>query len=583
MSYGRLTKVTKFATQNSSKWFVLAVILGTISISSGIALMATSGYLISDAALKPPVLSLTVAIVGVRAFSLFRAVATYLEKLIGHDFALSLVPNLRKRLYLYLEQHAPAGLVEFTSGQLLAKFVTAIDDLPSLLLVFLIPAFSVGIAILIAFGIMAQISLQAAIALLCCAAAWLVIYVTWVRRRIWDSGANFAKHDSLVEPKASEFVHLSPELHQLDDCPEPLLGFLNTVEHAFKLQLKGLKTQYTAIAITRLMSLALVALLLLADTTKTFSVTSGVWYASIVLVILTSLSPIEEIIDGEYISSTKAATYTTFDQIIANTTIETGDIGYGTLTKPACLDIKVYRVSAKYPTSSRCVLREVTFEVGQGRHIAITGPSGSGKTTLVNVLMRYLKPTSGNVFLGSTPLEDIQEKTFYDMVAFLPQNPHVFSGTLKDNLLLANPLATAEMMVDTLESLGLRPWLSTLPNGLNCFVGEAGLKISGGQRQLICLARVLLKDAPIVLLDEPTTHLDIATSRNVISTVLNFAKARTVIVISHEITTLDQFDGIIVMQDGEIVESGSFEDLMGRNGVLAALYESTKTAGSIPV
>ena len=197
------------------------------------------------------------------------------------------------------------------------------------------------------------------------------------------------------------------------------------------------------------------------------------------------------------------------------------------------------------------------------------GASGAGKTTLISALLRFVDPTSGTITLNGQDTRRLAAEDVREIIGLCAQDAHIFDSTLRENLRLAKPEATPQELDRTLEEARLADWTRTLPNGLDTFVGEHGAKLSGGQHRRLALARALLADFPILLLDEPTEHLDPPTADALLSDLL--ALPRTTVLVTHRLTGLEGVDEILVLDRGRVVERGTWRELMEREGVFHSL------------
>jgi ABC-type multidrug transport system fused ATPase/permease subunit len=203
------------------------------------------------------------------------------------------------------------------------------------------------------------------------------------------------------------------------------------------------------------------------------------------------------------------------------------------------------------------VLEDVDLRLQPGRRIALVGPSGAGKTTVTSLLFRFLDPERGRVTIDGRDLREYRQEDVRGTFALAGQEAHLFSSTIRENLRLARPGASDDDLEDALRRAQIADWVASLPDGLDTFVGEAGTQLSGGQRQRLVLARALLADAPVLVLDEPTAHLDPATAESLMEDVLDAAGERSVLLITHRPEGLERMDEVVALDaDGRITPSG---------------------------
>jgi ATP-binding cassette subfamily C protein CydC len=222
-------------------------------------------------------------------------------------------------------------------------------------------------------------------------------------------------------------------------------------------------------------------------------------------------------------------------------------------------------------------LQDITFTLRSQHFIAIVGPSGSGKSTLIHLLLRYWDYYHGHIRLGGHELRDYKQDDLYKLVSVIEQDTHLFNASIRDNLMLARPAATTAEMEEAARLAQIHDFVLTLPKGYDTQVGEQGLRLSGGERQRIALARAFLKDAPILLLDEPTVNLDALSERRVLQALRTLAAERTTIMVTHRLIELDMADEILVLQAGKVVERGKHAELLQAEGIYWHMWKKQQS------
>jgi ATP-binding cassette, subfamily B, bacterial len=240
-------------------------------------------------------------------------------------------------------------------------------------------------------------------------------------------------------------------------------------------------------------------------------------------------------------------------------------------------------VSYTYPRQSRPALADVTLNVAPGQLVALVGPSGAGKTTLTCLLARFYDPQLGSVQIDGHDLRELTARSIAGAIGLVLQDTYLFHGTLRDNLLYARPDADQAALEEACRDAHLDSVLTELPGGLDTVVGERGHRLSGGEKQRVAIARVILKDSPILILDEATSHLDTASERYVQAALARLFTGRTSFVIAHRLSTVLAADVIVVLDRGRVVEQGTHSDLLGQAGLYASLYELQFRAGTTDV
>lgn len=234
-------------------------------------------------------------------------------------------------------------------------------------------------------------------------------------------------------------------------------------------------------------------------------------------------------------------------------------------------------VSFTYPGTSRSAVRSIDLDIPAGKTVALVGPSGAGKSTLAHLLLRFWDPAMGDIRVGGTDLRDFQLDLLRRQVALVAQDTYLFNDTLRANILIARPGATEPEIADAIRRAALEPFIATLPDGLETQVGERGMALSGGQRQRVAIARAFLRDAPVLVLDEATSHLDAASERLVHEALRDLMQDRTTIVIAHRLSTVRAADKIAVLSQGRLAESGDHASLMAKGGLYARLVARQST------
>jgi len=243
--------------------------------------------------------------------------------------------------------------------------------------------------------------------------------------------------------------------------------------------------------------------------------------------------------------------------------------------------LSVKELSFQYPTqvskglfraNSDFGLENISFSLPQGKHIAIVGPSGAGKTTLINLLQRFWEYQHGSVQLSGNELHQYRQEAIRRRIAVIPQSTYLFSTTIKQNLLIARPEASEDEIIHAAQAAHLHDTIQTFPDRYDTWVGEHGLHLSAGERQRLAIARALLKDAPLLILDEPSSNLDPATEVEVLNSIKKLSLGRSTITITQRFVGLEAMDEILVLKDGQLIESGSHEALLSKQGLYCQMW-----------
>lgn len=549
--------------------FALALLLGTLALGSGVGLMAASGWLISRAAEQPPVLYLMVAVTATRAFGIGRAVFRYAERLVSHDAVLRVLAGLRVTVYRRLERLAPAGLRRTRRGDLLSRLVADVDALQDYFLRWLLPV-ATALAVSVAAVGFTAVLLPEAGAVLAVGLALAGIGVPAL------SGALSRRTERGLAPARGELATRTVDL----------LGGAGELTVAGALAARTDEVRAADAGLTRLAarSAARTALgaglsALVAGLTVTAAGwvggqavadgrLGGVWLAVVVLTPLAAFEAVAGLpLAVQYRQRSGRAAERVREVLDAPPPVreaaEPVPLPAPDPARPPRLALR--GITARYPGAPAPALRDLDLELPPGRRVAVVGASGSGKSTLAQVLLRFLDPAA-----GSYTLADGVDATAADsdavrrIVGLCAQDAHHFDSSLRENLRLARPGATDAQLCAALAAARLEPWVRTLPAGLDTLIGEHGARLSGGQRQRLALARALLADFPVLVLDEPAEHLDLATADALTDDLLAATEGRTTVLITHRLYGLAAVDEVLVLDGGRVAERGPYAQLAAR-------------------
>lgn len=526
---------------------ILAVILGALTILSSISLMALSAWLISVASLRPSIAELSVAVVGVRFFGISRAVFRYLERVVSHDTTFRLLAELRVSFYRLIEPLAPARLTSQRSGDLLTRAVTDIESLQQLLLRGVAPPF-VGLNIIMVFSLFlgAFDPLIALIGLLFMLGAGigLPLLSAWsseissAQRVQARAGLNAALVDAVQG--MAEIVVYGQQHAQIDEIArlsekaaqaERQSSRIDALQTALLVLLThGSAVLVLAVAIPRIDAIYLATLML--ATTAVFEAFMPLAQAALQL------------------GATRSASQRLFE--LADLPPAVNEREGLQLPVPKQPTLSLHRITFRYAPDHPPVLEDVSLVLAPGQRIAILGASGAGKSTLVNLLLRFWEYQGGSIRLGDYELRDYAQTDVRAIFGVMTQRPHLFNTTIRDNIHLARPSAGPAEVEQAARAAQIHDFIQSLPDGYDTIVGEDGLRLSGGERQRIALARVLLKDAPILILDEVTANLDLLTEHAVLDTVLQAAVGKSLLMFTHRRVLLEQMDKVFIIHQRQL-------------------------------
>jgi len=526
-----------------------SVLLGALAVGFGVALMATAGYLISRAAEHPPILSLTVTIVLVRFFGLARPIARYLERLASHDLALRALARIRARFYARIEPLAPAELGAFRRGDLLSRMVGDVDTLQGLYLRGVGPplvAVLTGAACVVATAIV----LPEAAAIL---AMGLIVGGIAVPALAACLGQAAGRRQAAARGELSallvELLRGAPELVVYGRDRDTMALVHEADAELARLGRRDALTAGLAEALSVLVAgLTAAGVLAVAVSAHDAGALDRVLVATLALLALASFEAVAPL-PG---TARELASLLASGRRILELTDRAPQIADPPCPAPPpdSATVALESATARYADEEEPALSGVDLRLDPGRRVALVGPSGAGKTTVVNLLLRFLDPEEGRVTLAGRDLREYRQEDVRRTFALAGQEAHVFDSTIRENLRLARPAASENELHDVLDRVRLAEWVAGLPDGIDTRVGEEGTELSGGQRQRIVLARALLADAPVLVLDEPTAHLDPATAEALMDDVLGAAEERTVLLITHRQEGLARMDEVHTLAYG---------------------------------
>jgi len=548
----------------ASKWrFALALLLATATILAGIGLMTSSGYLISRAAQRPMIVDLFMVTAAVRFFGISRGVVRYLERLVSHDLTFRILQSMRQSLYRKFDAFSQKWLMGRRPGDLLAVIITDIETLQNVYLRLYAPAIVALIISVLTFAGLTFFDLRLAtvILFLLLLNATLVPYFFF----IFTKGRGRKE----VATRTALKVFLVDRLQGVQEII--WMGQNKNVRKEFDLmqerldstQSRNAGTSGVAEALNSLMSqLAMFAALILAIPLVISGEIKGVWLAALTMGVLSSFEAAQGLANAfiHYEASAEAA----------NRLFSMAESEKDAPNQPheQCFKgITFNKVSFSYGREN-ITLSNISLAIPPGSRTAIVGPTGSGKSTLVNLLLGFWHPDQGTIEAGGVDIRKLQLDSYRSLFGVASQDAHIFNRSLRDNLLMANPEASDLQINSALETVGLG-WFAA---NLDMEPGNLGMRLSGGERQLLAIARVLLKDAPLWIFDEPTANLDVNTERSVLNTIWAQGERRTLVFITHRLLDMEKMDQIVVMDRGEIAEQGSHENLLLADKLYARMY-----------
>ena len=559
----------------------LATLLGAGAIGAAIGLIATSAWLISRSSQRPEESAVAVAIVGVQFFALSRGLCRYGERLVGHDAAFRVLADLRVRIYERLERLAPLGLPAFRSGELLARLVQDVDSLQDLLLRVL-PPFAIALLVGTATVVLEWLMLPAAGAILLAALLLAGVLVPWLTGTLAACAeSRQAAARGELSAAVLDLLEGAPELLVNGATAAQLRRTRSTDAEVTRIARATARTAGVGQGLTSLCSgLAMWGALLVGVAAVHAGNLDGVLLAGIALIPLVAF----ELIAGlptatQTLQRVRRSAARVFEVI--DTAAPVVEPAHPRALPSPPHPLRMRDLRSTYPGAIRPALDMVDLDLAPGRRVAVVGPSGAGKSTLAGVLLRFLdyeRPPS-SVTLDGVEITDLDGDDCRRVVGLVAQDAHIFDSTIEENLRLARREATVEQLYEALAKARLLDWVEELPDGLSTEVGERGASMSGGQRQRLAIARALLADFPILILDEPGEHLDTQAADAILADLLALTQDRATLLITHRLAGLQEMDEVLVLDRGQAIERGTHAELLRLGGRYAALWRLERGAG----
>jgi len=554
------------------KSILLAILFGLLTVAGASMLTFTSGYLISRAAQRPEnILMVYVPVVLVRTFGISRAVTHYIERLIGHDAVLKILSQMRVRLYTILEPQALFIRSRFQTGDLLGALADDIEHLQDVYIRTILPTF-IGLFLFVAsIFSLALFDWIFALWITFCLSIIVIVYPVFslyllkkrqieqknIRSTLYQSltDAIFGLGDWIISGQKDRFItRFSTDL-QANNKIDKKLRYWNQTR-AFQLQM--------------ITGLILISVGVWAGNQAQAGEIAPTYIAAFTLVtlpIIEGLVPISHAIERipTYLESLQRL------ESISKYVPETISTASETPPISDTANVELKDVSYRYENESKDAIKRISFSIPHGEKIAILGKSGAGKSTVIQLLLGAISPSAGSITINGHEPENYGDHIF-EMISVLNQKPYLFATSVKNNIRLGNQSATDEEIENVIKQVRLDKYIHSLPNGLDTQMEETGQRFSGGERQRIALARILLKNTPIVILDEPTVGLDPQTERYLLDTIFTVLKDKTVVWITHHLIGIEKMNQIVFIDKGTITMKGSHEELIKTNDRYKQLY-----------
>ncbi|HHE5700720.1 TPA: cysteine/glutathione ABC transporter ATP-binding protein/permease CydC [Citrobacter amalonaticus] len=550
------------------KWMLtLGIVLAIITLLASIGLLTLSGWFLSASAVAgfAGIYSFNYMLpaAGVRGAAITRTAGRYFERLVSHDATFRVLQHLRIHTFSKLLPLSPAGLARYRQGELLNRIVADVDTLDHLYLRVISPLVGAFVVIMVV-----TIGLSVLDVTLACTLGGVMLLTLFIMPPVFyragkTTGQNLTHLRGQYRQQLTAWLQGQAEL-TIFGASDRYRAQMEATELQWH-EAQRRQSELTALSQALMLLIGAVAILLML-----WMAAGGVGGntqpgALIALFVFCALAAFEALAPvtgafqhlGQVIASAMRITELTEQKPEVIFPTDVSDV-------PAKVTLTLRDVAFSYPGQAQKALDSLSLQVNPGEHIAILGRTGCGKSTLLQLLTRAWDPQQGEILLNDRPIAALNEATLRKTISVVPQRVHLFSATLRDNLRLAAPNASDEQLADTLRRVGLEKLLDD--TGLNSWLGEGGRQLSGGELRRLAIARALLHDAPLMLLDEPTEGLDATTESQMLELLADVMRGKTLLMVTHRLRGLARFDQIIVMDNGQIIEQGNHADLLAQQG-----------------
>ena len=557
------------------RWQIaLAILLGSVMIASNMALLGMASYLIAAAALGPLLVTLTLPIYIVRFASVSRSGSRYAERLVSHNATFRLLARLRVWLYMQLERLAPGHLLLFRSGDMLTRLVSDVDELQHLYLRVFSPIIVAIVISILTFGlftIFSPVLAWTALTFLLATGFGIPLLIGTLSRGLGRQQlALRAELNAQVVDGIQGIQDILAFNH--NSTQQTKIATLDARLGQFQRRMAFISGLEQALNDTG-MNLAMWTLLILAIPLVSGKAIDGVYLAFLALSILASFEAIQPLGQAfQFLGHSLEA---------GNRLFKVADTRPMVSEPPNPLPASIQRdhtiefnhVHFAYDPREGEVINDVSFTLRPGSKIAIVGPSGSGKSTIARLALRFWDATGGTIRLDGHDIRDYSLDDLRGLFGVVSQKTYIFTGTIRNNLLLGRSDASENDLMQALEQAQLLEFVRQLPKGLDTWIGQQGLQLSGGERQRLAIARAILKNAPLLILDEATANLDPLTEQALLASLYTLMDDHTTLFITHRLLGMERMDEILVLQSGQITERGTHEQLLQAGGLYRQLFD----------
>lgn len=550
------------------KWMLtLGVVLAILTLLASIGLLTLSGWFLSASAVAGFAglysFNYMLPAAGVRGTAIARTAGRYFERLVSHDATFRVLQHLRIFTFSKLLPLSPAGLARFRQGDLLNRVVADVDTLDHLYLRVISPLVGAFVVIVVVTLGLCMLDVPLALTLGGIMLLTLLLLPPLFYRAGKATGEKLTRLRGDYRQQLTSWLQGQAEL-TIFGASRRYRARMESTELSWH-EAQRRQSELTALSQALMLLIggfAVIAMLWMAAGGVGGNTQPGALIALFVFCALAAFEALAPVTGAFQHLGQVIASAVRITQIVEQTPEVQFKEGHSVV--PDSVAVQLAEVTFAYEGQTQNALDGINLTVKAGQHVAILGRTGCGKSTLLQLLTRAWDPRQGQILFNTTPLTDFNEQTLRKIVSVVPQRVHLFSATLRDNLLLASPAASDEALCAVLEQVGLHKLLED--DGLNAWLGEGGRQLSGGELRRLAVARALLHDAPFMLLDEPTEGLDATTESQILDLLAQTMKNKTVLMVTHRLRGLANFDQIIVMDNGQIIEQGSHAELFAKQG-----------------
>ena len=546
----------------------LSIICGFIAGITAIGLFSSSGYLISQAAFAPPIYTLMVLVAVVKMLGIISALSRYGERYYSHRGTFTMLSNLRVAFYEKLEPLAPSLFGKYRSGDLLSRIVGDVETLQNYFLRVFYPPIVIVLVFLITIFFTAFFSIEAAILIFIglLLTTFIVPALFGIGQRKVDRKVRALRGQ--LSTDVTEFLYGFRDLkiyQQLNNKEKDLLQSSNNyLEEQERENVHQLFSESVNTFVSLFISVAVLAV---GAYLVTVGQLDGVFLALLVMVSLTVFENTTAMaVYPSHLQDSRQAV-ARLDTVVNDEEYRASQTNLETIKQGIVPSIEFKNMNFSFPGETRHTLKNISFRLPAGSKTAIVGSSGSGKSTIMQLLLKMYDVSEGDIHINNQSILRLSQESIWENANVVLQSNHFFYGNLKENLELAKDGLSKIEMETVLQEVQLDHLT------LDSQVLEKGENLSGGEKQRLAIARAMLRKAPLWLLDEPTSSVDALTESQLYESLFDIAKDDTVVLISHRLTGLEKMDQIIVMEQGLMMESGTYEELMNKKGYFYQMKE----------